>query len=85
MGDAGLQVEGGGLGRPLLVVGKPGKAGGEGIGYAELHYSAGRLSPVLARHDAQHEFIKHWDCKSGVTVTRTPDHAFGNQLTSHWG
>ena len=30
MGYAGLQVEGGGLGRPLLVVGRPGKAGGEG-------------------------------------------------------
>ena len=33
----GLQVKGGGLCRPLLLVGQPSEAGSEGVGYAELH------------------------------------------------
>lgn len=40
-----LQVEGGGPGRPLLVVGQPGEAGSEGVGYAELQNRLMLLSP----------------------------------------
>ena len=36
-GCVGLEVEGSGLRRPLLVIGQPGQAGGERVGYAELH------------------------------------------------
>ena len=32
-----LQAKGGGLGRPLVLFGEPGRAGNEGIGYARLH------------------------------------------------
>ena len=37
VGEVGLQVEGSGLGRPLLVVGESAEAGGECVGYTELH------------------------------------------------
>ena len=37
MSNVGLEIEGGGLRRPLLVVGHPGEAGSERVGYAELH------------------------------------------------
>ena len=36
-GDVGLQIESGGLRRPLLVIGQLGEACCEGVGYSELH------------------------------------------------
>src|SRR5262249_8246666 len=38
--------------------------------------------PVVARHDSAHEFIEQRDGESCITVTRTPNHALCDQLTS---
>ena len=48
MGNVGLQVEGCGFGRPLLVVGQLSEAGSERVGYAELHGSLEPYRPLRA-------------------------------------
>ena len=52
VGDVGLQVKGGGLGRLLMFIGEPGEAGSEGVGYADVHRESFRLSPGVAGHYA---------------------------------
>ena len=43
------------------------------------------LPPLIARHDPPHEFVEHRHGKGSVSMTRTPDHAFVEQLTANGG
>ena len=85
LGKVGLKVEGGGLGRLLLLVGQPGEAGGERIGYAELQGRFRELSPVIAGHDSHHKLVEHRNSKCSVTVIGAPDHSLAYQLISRRG
>ena len=44
--------------------------------------NCGLRFPVIAGHDAAHEFIKQRDRESGIAVAGAPDHAFGDQLVA---
>ncbi len=38
--------------------------------------------PVISRHDSVHEFIEHGNSERCISMMRTPDHAFCDQLVS---